>query len=149
VSEEFSAGVQILLKRIESNPDEFTEEFGKWSSIVNAVFSRKLGGDAIAIRSLTNAEAEALYERLVKVYRPEFDSYVMKQVLDEPEETLKYKATERYAHSWGDPRMLQNSITSYNNPNSISLQGNTVVQGTLDADPSPNMLAKIKKGLGL
>jgi hypothetical protein len=161
MSDEFCAGVQILLKRMESNPDEFMGEFGKWSSIVNAVFSRKLGGDAIAIRSLTNAEAEALYERLVKVYRPEFDEYVMKNVLDEPEETLKYKATERYAQSWTDPRMAQGvkpgsiiSVTAGGGGGSggVLMQGGTgttFVQGQLDAEPSPAFLQKIKKGLGL
>ena len=107
MSDEFCAGVKILLKRMESNPDEFIEEFGKWSSIVNAVFSRKLGGDAIAIRSLTNAEAEALYEGLIKVYRPEFDEYVMKNMLDETKE-LKYQAKERFVQGWTDPRMAVN-----------------------------------------
>jgi hypothetical protein len=29
----------------------------------------------------------------------------MKEILAEPEETLKYRATERYAQSWTDPRM--------------------------------------------
>ena len=109
MSDEFCAGVKILLKRMESNPDEFIEEFGKWSSIVNAVFSRKLGGDAIAIRSLTNAEAEALYEGLIKVYRPEFDEYVMKNMLDETKE-LKYQAKERFVQGWTDPRMAQGTV---------------------------------------
>ena len=113
MSDEFCAGVKILLKRMESNPDEFIEEFGKWSSIVNAVFSRKLGGDAIAIRSLTNAEAEALYEGLIKVYRPEFDEYVMKNMLDETNEneSIPYQMAQgrqkarMQGSGWTDPRM--------------------------------------------
>ena len=139
MSEEFGAGVQILLKRLESNPDEFKEEYGKWAGIRDAVFAFKERGDMSAwLRGLTPQEIDALYEKLNVIYRNTIDEWVMKQVLVEPEqENLKYKATERFAHSWNDPRMLKNSITSYNNPNSISLQSN------------PNMLAKIKKGLGL
>jgi hypothetical protein len=138
MSDEFCAGVKILLKRMESNPDEFIEEFGKWSSIVNAVFSRKLGGDAIAIRSLTNAEAEALYEGLIKVYRPEFDEYVMKNMLDDTEE-LKYQAKERYVKGWTDPRMLaQNSIR----PGSIIPVGGGGVSNTSIVD-------MVKKSLGI
>jgi hypothetical protein len=39
--------------------------------------------------------------------------------------------------------------TGLNQANTITLVSDTVVQGTLDADPSPAFIAKIKKGLGL
>ena len=146
MSDEFCAGVQILLKRMESNPDEFInpEEY-KWNKVVAGVFARKerisIEG-AGAVRALTDAEIDALHTGFVKLARPAFDEYVMKNVLDDKEE-LKYKATERYAHSWNDPRMLaQSSVTAGG-------IGTTYVQGQLDADPSPAFLQKIKKGLGL
>ena len=141
MSEEFSAGVQILLKRIESNPDEF-QEHGKWEQITRAVFARSEGdrNDAWAVRALTDAEVKALHTGVIEIYRTKFDEFVMKQVLAEPEETLKYKATERFAHSWNDPRMLAQVNTS---------SGVTKVGGLLDAEPSPAFLQKIKKGLGL
>lgn len=137
MSEEFSAGVQILLKRIESNPDEF-QEHGKWEQITRAVFARSEGdrNDAWAVRALTDAEVKALHTGVIEIYRTKFDEFVMKQVLAEPEETLRYKATERFAHSWNDPSMLAQASTTY-------------VQGQLDAEPSPAFLQKIKKGLGL
>jgi hypothetical protein len=144
MSDEFCAGVKILLKRMESNPDEFIEEFGKWSSIVNAVFSRKLGGDAIAIRSLTNAEAEALYEGLIKVYRPEFDEYVMKNMLDETKE-LKYQAKERFVQGWTDPRM------NVNVPPGTMLTvtgGGSGGSGQVQIKPE-SVMSKLKRELGL
>ena len=144
MSDEFCAGVQIILKRMESNPDEFIEEFGKWSSIVNAVFSRKLGGDAIAIRSLTNAEAEALYEGLIKVYRPEFDEYVMKNMLDETKE-LKYQAKERFVQGWTDPRM------NVNVPPGTMLTvtgGGSGGSGQVQIKPE-SVMSKLKRELGL
>ena len=137
MSENFCAGVQILLKRMESNPDEFKEEYGKWASIRDAVFAFKERGDISAwLRGLTLQEIDALYGKLSIIYRNTMDEWVMKQVLDEPEETLRYKATERFAHSWNDPSMLAQASTTY-------------VQGQLDAEPSPAFLQKIKKGLGL
>ena len=34
----------------------------------------------------------------------------MKEILAEPEETLRYRATERYVQGFTDPRMYQNAI---------------------------------------
>jgi hypothetical protein len=102
--DEFCAGVQILLKRMESNPDEFKDR-GKWEIVTRAVFAHKEGNfaEAWTVRSLTHAEIDALHAGCVKIYRLSFDEYVMKEILAEPEETLKYRATERYAQSWTDP----------------------------------------------
>ena len=102
MSDEFCAGVQILLKRMESNPDEFRDHNGKWESVTRAVFARKEGNhvDAWAVRALNDAEVDALYAGAIRIYRPEFDSYVMKNVLDESNENLKYKATERYVQGF-------------------------------------------------
>jgi hypothetical protein len=103
--DEFCAGVQILLKRMESHPEEFKDR-GKWEIVTRAVFAHKEGNfaEAWTVRSLTHAEIDALHAGCVKIYRLSFDEYVMKEILAEPEETLKYRATERYAQSWTDPR---------------------------------------------
>jgi hypothetical protein len=157
MSDEFGAGVQILLKRLESNPDEFKEEYGKWAGIRDAVFAFKERGDISAwLRGLTLQEIDALYEKLSVIYRNTIDEWVMKQVLDTPQEERAsldayQMAQGKRALQWNDHhdhRMYQNALK----PGSlvpIRLQSNTTIQGQLDADPSPNMLAKIKKGLGL
>ena len=88
MSDEFCAGVQILLKRMESNPDEFKDR-GKWEIVTRAVFAHKEGNfaDAWTVRSLTHAEIDALHAGCVKIYRLVFDEYVMKNVLDDAEES--------------------------------------------------------------
>lgn len=154
MSDEFCAGVQILLKRMESNPDEFRGEYGRWSDIRNGVFAYKEQGERNGwLRGLTKPELDAMYEKLSAIHRVVFDEYVMKNVLDEPEETLKYKATERYAHSWTDARSM-----AVNAPPGTMItvsgggsggSGQLKLQGQLDAEPSPAFLQKIKKGLGL
>jgi len=141
MSDEFCAGVQILLKRMESNPDEFInpDEY-KWQKVVAGVFARKegiKGKETGAVLGLTDAEIDALHAGFVKLARPAFDEYVMKTVLNESEETLKYKATERYAHGMTDPSIYQNAIQ----PGSWQ----TVATQTSNT----SVVNRIKKGLGL
>ena len=104
--DEFCAGVKILLKRMESHPEEFKDR-GKWEIVTRAVFAHKEGNfaEAWTVRSLTHAEIDALHAGCVKIYRLSFDEYVMKEILAEPEETLRYRATERYVQGWTDPHM--------------------------------------------
>ena len=110
--DEFCAGVQIILKRIESNPEEFTKEPSPWKRLMDAVIASKFGDfdDRYYLRALTSQEIDALHKAFLPMLRQEFDTWVMKQVLVEPEETLRFKATERYATGWTDPRMLQNAV---------------------------------------
>jgi len=142
MSDEFCAGVKILLKRMESNPDEFInpDEY-KWQKVVAGVFARKegiKGKEEGAVRGLTDAEIDALYVGFTKLARPAFDEYVMKNMLDDTEE-LKYQAKERYVKGWTDPRMLaQNSIR----PGSIIPVGGGGVSNTSIVD-------MVKKSLGI
>ena len=91
--DEFCAGVQILLKRIESNPEEFKDQ-GKWEVLTRSVFARKEGifAEAWGVRALTDAEVDALHAGCVQNYRSEFDAYVMKNIFAEPDQR-KHPAT--------------------------------------------------------
>jgi hypothetical protein len=150
--DEFCAGVQILLKRLETNPEEFKEEHGKWSSIRNAVFEYKERGERGAwLRGLKEPEIDALYEKFSALHRGVIDEWVMKQVLAEPEEELKYRATERYAHSWNDPRMLQNAVPGgsfVTVGGSGGGGGGVLMQNSTQAKPE-SVMSKIKRELGL
>jgi len=149
MSDEFCAGVQILLKRMESNPDEFRVEYGKWSSITNAVFAHKEQGERSPwIRGLTKPEIDAMYEKLSAIHRTVLDEYVMKNVLDEPEETLKYKATERYAQGWTDPRMAQRAQNSVIAGGGFGGNGGVLVQNSTQVKPE-SVMSKLKRELGL
>lgn len=146
MSDEFCAGVQILLKRMESNPDEFRGEYGRWADIRQGVFAYKEQGERNAwVRGLTKAEIDALYEKLSAIHRVVFDEYVMKNVLEEPEE-LKYKATERYVQGFTDPRMYQNAIQ----PGTMVTVsgGGSGGSGQVQIKPE-SVMSKLKRELGL
>jgi hypothetical protein len=148
MSDEFCAGVQIILKRMESNPDEFINPHEyKWQKVVAGVFARKEGISTEgvgAVRGLTDAEIDALYEGFVKLARPAFDEYVMKNVLDETKE-LKYQAKERFVQGWTDPRMAVNV------PPGTMLTvtgGGSGGSGQVQIKPE-SVMSKLKRELGL
>jgi hypothetical protein len=88
MSDEFCVGVKILLKRMESHPEEF-QKGGTYAQLTMAVFARKgkdTEGYAFLIRGLTDAEVDALHAGIIKLSRSEFDEWVMKEVLVEAEE---------------------------------------------------------------
>ena len=93
--DEFCAGVQIILKRIESNPEEFTKEPSPWKRLMDAVIASKFGDfdDRYYLRALTSQEIDALHKAFLPMLRQEFDTWVMKQVLVEPKEEEKHPAT--------------------------------------------------------
>lgn len=87
MSEEFCAGVKILLSRVKSNPEEFANN-GKWSTIISEVFAtcqnsnEAIRGRSRVIRALTAAEIQALYVEFKALDRAAFDAYVMESVLE-------------------------------------------------------------------
>ena len=156
MSDEFCAGVQIILKRIESNPDEFInpDEY-KWQKVVAGVFARKEGlsteGVAGAVRGLTDAEIDALYEGFVKLARPAFDEYVMKNVLAESNEneTLPYQMAQGkqiIGSNWNDPRLYQNALK----PGAVFpiSAGGSGGSGQVQIKPE-SVMSKLKRELGL
>ena len=81
------SGVLTLVARMESNPEEFFGEATKWRFMFAANFREVL----------TEPEKGALHEALKHVRRKEFDTLVVKRVLeDEMEDTLTMKAQGRY-----------------------------------------------------
>jgi hypothetical protein len=101
MSEEFCDGVKILLKRMESNPEEF-KDMGRWDGFVNIHQLR----DGFWSHALTPAEIDALREGMRKIYREVFTNQVMAKLLEDKEEPLRYSATERYGAGWTDPRVF-------------------------------------------
>ena len=82
------SGVLTLVARMESNPEEFFGEATKWRFMFSANFREVL----------TEPEKGALHEALKHVRRKEFDTLVVKLVLeDEMQDTLTMKVQGRYA----------------------------------------------------
>jgi hypothetical protein len=158
MSEEISAGVRILLERAKSNPEEMAQEYGKWHQLRDAVYAYKEDGQRRAwIRGLRQDEIDLLYEAFCTGSRQIFDDYVLKNVLGADEE--EKQPVDAYTLAQGK-RAMQPPVKVHNyNPHqnaiqpgswqNVTLAGNTVVQGTFDAEPSPSFVQKIKKELGL
>jgi len=97
-SPEFCTGVQILLKRMESNPEEFSGAgYGKWGHILQQVVTAKeSGSDKLQqpnyLNGITAAEINALYASYSKFLRKKFDDKIMKELLNDAEE-LSYSMT--------------------------------------------------------
>lgn len=76
----FSAGIETIIKRMETNPEEFFNEADKWRFIFKDKFREVL----------TEAEKGAMHEGLKAVRRKEFDYNVMQTLLkDEMQDQMK------------------------------------------------------------
>jgi len=87
MSEELSEGVQLLLQRMESHPDEFDLDRGKWASELNVVYAR-VSGKTPPQRAepwLSTAEVEALWNKYVEIKQRDFHGHVMKKLFDDEE----------------------------------------------------------------
>ena len=125
-------GVEILLSRMESNPDEFfihNKEAAKWRDIVEQVYSR---ADVIhknpdaqkhwahLLPFLSDEEILELHNKLQSIRAEEFTQDIMKRLLDEDGEIL-YAHENRYAIGWENTK---GQLSSGNYHQSGSL-GNT------------------------
>lgn len=76
-------GIEILLARMDSHPQEFCREamyghYGRWTATIDKVLA--IGG------SFTDEERKALTTKLYELERERFTQDVMKKLLHEPEE---------------------------------------------------------------
>ena len=85
-------GVQILLDRMDTNPEEFDDYAGKWGDIIGAVHARKNLPPNVKLVDnhplpfLTDPEVNALYDKLEDVRRENFTSDVLRRLADTPKE---------------------------------------------------------------
>ena len=98
---DFCVGVRTLLKRMESNPEEFnvsSGNYGKWGRILEqVVLLQEAGSDKLPfpnhLSGLTAAEISAIYAEYCKFLRKRFDDYVMRELLADAEELSYSVAT--------------------------------------------------------
>lgn len=84
-------GVEILLQRMDSNPDEFIPDApyttfpSKWGEIVRAVIARKQNLDPkppyYDLPYLTEEEVALLYDKILKIQGDNFTKHVMSTLL--------------------------------------------------------------------
>lgn len=77
-------GVQILLKRMDSNPDEFKDD-GKWVSMFNNYK-----------KYMTDEEKTAFMDKLSATRMEQFKQGVLKKLLDEEKQATKTQATKTF-----------------------------------------------------
>lgn len=82
MSEEQFCGVEVLLSRMKSHPEEFFEageKRGRWAFIYKDYFKD----------SLSESEKGRILEALRTVRRMEFDAMIVKELMKDQEETKK------------------------------------------------------------
>jgi hypothetical protein len=80
-TEEMNEGVQILLKRMKTNPEEFEAPFGKWQHIVEQVMGRREDTKNASL-FLHDEEMNALFDGLRNIERNKFTADIIRRLAD-------------------------------------------------------------------
>jgi hypothetical protein len=110
-------GVQILLDRMDTNPEEFEEgSLSKWADIMNAVTARKNVPEAHAKNAplpfLTDPEVNALYDKLEDVRRENFTADVLRRLADTPQEITQQGLWDKPSYSTSNVPHIGGSLTT-------------------------------------
>jgi len=110
-------GVQILLERMDTNPEEFEEgSLSKWADIMNAVTARKNIPEAHAKNAplpfLTDPEVNALYDKLEDVRRENFTADVLRRLADTPQEITQQGLWDKPSYSTSNVPHIGGSLTT-------------------------------------
>jgi hypothetical protein len=95
-------GTQIILQRMIDCPEEFPSEgeyHGKWGKIIQDARNYLPKED---IESLDAGYKQLLIDR--------FNERVLKTLAGEQEETIRYKAKERFSGGFSDPRAFASAV---------------------------------------
>jgi hypothetical protein len=88
---ELSSGVETLLKRMQTNPEEFFGEAKRWSFMFREHFRDVM----------TEAEKGAIHQGMKEVRRIEFDVLVVKELLREEQEQTMAEQAQMASHQGG------------------------------------------------
>lgn len=110
-------GVQIILNRMQSNPDEFTQRHGihpaRWDwlleQVVRRVEHRHQNDDnyRIELPFLSNDEVDALYDKWMSIQGDAFTHRIMRELLeDEGAESEYDHITDALRYGTGTKRMV-------------------------------------------
>lgn len=88
MTQEMNKGVQILLERVKSNPEEFTPDItgrypDKWRAILQQVEARANGEVPNYLDFLSDTEIQEVWQALVQVRRDQFTKQIMNTLLRE------------------------------------------------------------------
>jgi len=97
-------GLKIILERMDTNPKEFIEKH-KWRHLVESEWPM-----------FTEEEQKAYTSKLREILGDVFSEQVLKVLMEEEKETMRYKASDRYAISGTEAalsRKLNISLEDY------------------------------------
>lgn len=114
----FCTGVQILLSRMESNPEEFSGS-DKWTWVMNKVVDTKLNPNhhSANLAALNQDEIDALFYAYQPFLRKGFNDSVLREVLASEEKELSYSVTS------APPTVLGNSPYAFGYANPAAALG--------------------------
>jgi hypothetical protein len=78
--------VVLLVQRMESNPEEFRLDTGKWANLLAHVKKRVVDKNADAFIILDDFEAEMLWKKFKAAGKKELHTFVMKKILEGDED---------------------------------------------------------------
>lgn len=139
--EEFCDGVKILLKRMESNPEEFKGQDNKWHNLI----PKGSGGYVDWSHALTEEETKALAEGVRKIHRVVYTEKVMSTLLYATEETVQDPYTVK-----GVPPGTWVSAGSGGGGSGVLVSNNTTgapFQNVYNATSSTSFAATLKRKL--
>lgn len=93
-------GVEMILQRMKTHPEEFEGESGRWSRIMSMYG-----------KFFTKEETNLLENAIHELRRDEFTRKVMEELLREQEPTVKYEWWNRHQDNWGSSTLsLQEQV---------------------------------------
>ena len=74
-------GVQLILKRMDSHPEEFGQDrYNRWTPIMEQV-QRRAGAEPTALPFLSDEEVALVYNKWVSIQGPLFTDSVMRAIM--------------------------------------------------------------------
>jgi hypothetical protein len=116
-------GVEILLARMESNPEEFNGEINRWGDLLQ-YYKTYLNPD----------DANALNEGINKTIQQRFTEKVMKELLDPKSLELEDVIKQYRATGISSVGQTQGGFTLNTTPQGHSTWATTTATGTISAD---------------
>ncbi len=119
---EIGAGIQALVGRMESNPEEFFDEAPKWRFMFADRFRD----------TMTESEKGAIHAALKEVRRKEFEHKVMRTLLEGDLKDQLARSTGTYTHSAVTPLSIS-SVTSSSSPSNLRIGSESLSEAELKA----------------
>jgi ssRNA-specific RNase YbeY (16S rRNA maturation enzyme) len=127
-------GVEILLNRMDSHPEEFTERRNlgsrtRWDWLIEQVSRRVLNSHKsdskyrLDLPFLSDKEVDALHDKYQQLQGQAFTNRIMSELLEEPEENLTEKQMKLFANqAFSSTQAIRDAYAQANQLDAYALQ---------------------------